>query len=301
MACGTPVVATGVGGSAEFLRDGENCLGFAAGDHGALAAAVHRLHDDPALRRAVVDGGFATAADLDVDHLADVFESWHDAVAARGARVFPAHRPRPGRAQPRRYVDGAAEPRAELMAAVRGARIRGTMALDLACGGPPVIARRGCATVVVRPRSTDGAHVLAHPAALPFRDDSFATVAATNVLEHLSSPEAAIHELGRVVARGGRVAVAAENVDALDRRARAWTARRRGWYRPFGTEVGRQPPLALTDPAGLRVLVGKIADVDRVTPLDWTGRRRRRALSILTRVPGMRRFAPGFLVEGTTR
>ena len=32
MACGTPVVATGVGGSGEFLLDGANCLRFRAGD-----------------------------------------------------------------------------------------------------------------------------------------------------------------------------------------------------------------------------------------------------------------------------
>jgi glycosyltransferase involved in cell wall biosynthesis len=38
MACGTPVVATGLGGSGEFLTDHENCLLFAAGDPLSLAA-----------------------------------------------------------------------------------------------------------------------------------------------------------------------------------------------------------------------------------------------------------------------
>ena len=36
MACGAPVVATGTGGSREFLRDGYNCVVFHAGDPRAL-------------------------------------------------------------------------------------------------------------------------------------------------------------------------------------------------------------------------------------------------------------------------
>ena len=47
MACGTPVVATGTGGSAEYLRDGENCLLVPPGDADALAAAVARLRGRP--------------------------------------------------------------------------------------------------------------------------------------------------------------------------------------------------------------------------------------------------------------
>ncbi|MDQ6606809.1 MAG: glycosyltransferase, partial [Actinomycetota bacterium] len=43
MALGRPVVATGAGGSGEYLRDGENCLLARAGDSSALAAAVRRL------------------------------------------------------------------------------------------------------------------------------------------------------------------------------------------------------------------------------------------------------------------
>jgi glycogen(starch) synthase len=61
MARGRPVVATGRGGSAEYLRDGENCLLFEAGDSGALAGALRRLADDPELRRALREGGLATA------------------------------------------------------------------------------------------------------------------------------------------------------------------------------------------------------------------------------------------------
>ncbi len=62
MAVGRPVVATGTGGSAEYLRDGENALVVAPGDADALAGAVRRLAGDAALRARLVAGGRATAA-----------------------------------------------------------------------------------------------------------------------------------------------------------------------------------------------------------------------------------------------
>jgi glycogen synthase len=62
MAVGRPVIATGTGGSAEYLRHGENCLLVPPGDHVALAAAVRRLAGEPRLRDLLVAGGRATAA-----------------------------------------------------------------------------------------------------------------------------------------------------------------------------------------------------------------------------------------------
>ncbi len=62
MALGVPVIATGRGGSGDFLADDVNSLLFEAGDADALAERVRRLADDPALRRRLVDGGRATAA-----------------------------------------------------------------------------------------------------------------------------------------------------------------------------------------------------------------------------------------------
>jgi glycogen synthase len=61
MARGRPVVATGRGGSAEYLRDGENCLLFEAGDATALAAALQRLAADAGLRARLRAGGLETA------------------------------------------------------------------------------------------------------------------------------------------------------------------------------------------------------------------------------------------------
>ncbi len=62
MACGVPVLATGGGGSGEFLHDGENCLLVGRGDPHSLAAAVARLAADPDLRQRLRERGLETAA-----------------------------------------------------------------------------------------------------------------------------------------------------------------------------------------------------------------------------------------------
>jgi len=61
MACGTPVIATGTGGSGEYLRHEENCLLVEPSDHAGLAAAAARLRDDEELRSRLREGGLATA------------------------------------------------------------------------------------------------------------------------------------------------------------------------------------------------------------------------------------------------
>ena len=92
MACDTPVVATGTGGSAEFLVDSENCLRIPPGDAAALAAAIRRLADDGSLRSRLVEGGRRTAAELTIDRLTDVLGSWHVAAAGGFASELPPRR-----------------------------------------------------------------------------------------------------------------------------------------------------------------------------------------------------------------
>lgn len=58
-----PVVATGTGGSAEYLREGENCLLHAPGDAAGLAGAVGRLAAEPSLRERLVRNGEITASE----------------------------------------------------------------------------------------------------------------------------------------------------------------------------------------------------------------------------------------------
>jgi glycosyltransferase involved in cell wall biosynthesis len=85
MAVGRPVVATGRGGSAEYLADGVNSLLFAAGDAAALAAAVRRLAGDPALRAQLIAGGHETAP----RHTDAVFNAAAEAALLDEARLSP--------------------------------------------------------------------------------------------------------------------------------------------------------------------------------------------------------------------
>ncbi|HWC85994.1 MAG TPA: glycosyltransferase [Solirubrobacteraceae bacterium] len=62
MALGRPVVATGRGGSGEYLRHGENALIFDAGSPAGLAAALRALAGDAELRDRLRRGGYETAA-----------------------------------------------------------------------------------------------------------------------------------------------------------------------------------------------------------------------------------------------
>lgn len=89
MACATPVVATGTGGSGEFLLDGVNSSIIPTEDVEATAAAICRLGEDPALRARLVAGGLRAARELSLDRYVDVLEEWHVAAAGR----FPTGHP----------------------------------------------------------------------------------------------------------------------------------------------------------------------------------------------------------------
>jgi glycosyltransferase involved in cell wall biosynthesis len=65
-----PVVASGRGGSGEYLRDGANCLLADPDDPRAIAAAVERLARDGPLRERLAEGGVETAR----RHTAEGFE-----------------------------------------------------------------------------------------------------------------------------------------------------------------------------------------------------------------------------------
>jgi glycosyltransferase involved in cell wall biosynthesis len=77
MACGVPVIATGTGGSGEFLEDGTNCVLFRPGDPQDLVAAARRVADDPGLRHAITAGGTRTARTFTMERFGDELERIH--------------------------------------------------------------------------------------------------------------------------------------------------------------------------------------------------------------------------------
>jgi glycogen(starch) synthase len=97
MGIGRPVVATGRGGSGEYLRDGENCLLHPAEDAGALAAAVRRLADDDTLVERLRAGGRRTAARYTMERFEEAVLAQLQAAAGGIARSSPTAAP-PARA-----------------------------------------------------------------------------------------------------------------------------------------------------------------------------------------------------------
>lgn len=92
MSSGVPVIATGTGGSGEFLHHDWNCLRFGPGDASGLAAQARRLAGDEDLRRRLVANGRTTAGCLTIESMIDDMESWHLAAAAGFASGVPAER-----------------------------------------------------------------------------------------------------------------------------------------------------------------------------------------------------------------
>jgi glycosyltransferase involved in cell wall biosynthesis len=80
-AFGLPVIASPVGATAEIVRDGETGLLVPPGDVDALAAAIVRMLDDPALRRRLGAGGRRLFEErLDSDTIAGEFERLYAAI-----------------------------------------------------------------------------------------------------------------------------------------------------------------------------------------------------------------------------
>jgi glycogen(starch) synthase len=82
MSVGTPVVASGRGGSGEYLEDGLNCLTFDPDlGPGALAERLGRLAGDEALRRRLREGGLRTSEAFPADAFNRGVESTLSSVA----------------------------------------------------------------------------------------------------------------------------------------------------------------------------------------------------------------------------
>jgi glycosyltransferase involved in cell wall biosynthesis len=88
MACGTPVVATAVGGIPEVVRHGEHGLLTPPADAPAFAAAVRTLLESPGRRATFGAAAAAHArAHFDAERLIDAFLDWFAVVRTTGRRT----------------------------------------------------------------------------------------------------------------------------------------------------------------------------------------------------------------------
>ena len=82
MASGKPVVASRVGGLAEMLTDGETALLVPVEDADALAAALTRLRNDPALRARLAANGRALVEETyDIRRMVEAVEQVYRTLA----------------------------------------------------------------------------------------------------------------------------------------------------------------------------------------------------------------------------
>ena len=93
MACGTPVVASAVGGIPEQLSDGQEGFLCPSGDAAALAARLLDLLRDPARRADCAAAALRRAQDYDVRTQVSRFLEWYDALVQ--ARRSPGSPPPP--------------------------------------------------------------------------------------------------------------------------------------------------------------------------------------------------------------
>jgi D-inositol-3-phosphate glycosyltransferase len=89
MACGTPVVATRVGGLQTVVQHGQSGLLVPAGDHRALAEAIERVLTDERLRLHLAHGARERAEGFSWSRVGDGIESLYQRVLAErcSARV----------------------------------------------------------------------------------------------------------------------------------------------------------------------------------------------------------------------
>jgi len=285
MACGTPVVATGVGGSGEFSADGVNCLLFTPGDEVALADAVTRLATEPDLRATLQAHGYVTADHFDLATTIAAYEICHVATAERRLSTL--------RLPPHPSAGSVPEPPAPEPRAIDITdRTDGPV---LHIGTAP---HEGGAIQLVSPvqRAWQGQpSVIGDPANLPFADAVFAGVVCQDTIGRVDDDRALAKELARVTRPQGTVALVtpnAHNASRMRRRLHNWW---RGWHNTY--EPGQRRTYSWAE---VEALLAADFVVTARRPLGW-GDSPRRRLATKALVGPLHEVSHSILIEATPK
>lgn len=107
MACGLPVLGTGIGGSAEVIRDGETGFRFAPGDHQALGRHLTRLAGDRGLLDQLSEGALQAVLPFEYGRVIDRVDQLISEVAAAPGCSAPAFPEGEGATPPAAYTSPA--------------------------------------------------------------------------------------------------------------------------------------------------------------------------------------------------
>jgi len=89
MACGTPVIASDVGGLAFLVKDGRTGYRVPARDSGALADRITRLLTDEALRRRIGERAACWAESYAWPRIADQIEALYEELVDTPSSLLP--------------------------------------------------------------------------------------------------------------------------------------------------------------------------------------------------------------------
>jgi SAM-dependent methyltransferase len=291
MACGTPVVATGVGGSGEFLVDRSNCLRFTPGDEVGLADAVIRMADDPELRMTLRSNGWVSADQFDLSSTIDAYEACHVATAEHHLDTLtlaphPSAPSSPSRPTPANRIS----PRMLQQVDQRGGPVlhvgldhNTPLGITLVPSLQQVLPGRRC--------------VVADATALPFRDGAFAGLVCQDTVERVADDRGLLRELARICRPGGTAVIVVpnrRNAATIRPRLCNWW---RGWRRSPAQYVTADGQLRAYTWAEFEALVSVEFSITRRVPIGWGESPRRRVANSMLVGP-LRAVSHSMLLEG---
>jgi glycosyltransferase involved in cell wall biosynthesis/2-polyprenyl-3-methyl-5-hydroxy-6-metoxy-1,4-benzoquinol methylase len=221
MACGRPVITNGLGGAAEILATGAFGLTFKTGDSSSLAEAISKLAGDRDLRSRLGQNGLAAARlHFGRERLLSELPPIYETLLGVSGPNLSVEQSRIRASEASGGTSGEAIYRA-VLGVIEDLDLKGSV-LDFGAGTGS-FARRlqqsgrfGCvaaADLMARPENADGIHWMQADLneSLPASPNSFDSIVAAEVIEHLENPRSMARELYRVLKPDGVAIISTPN------------------------------------------------------------------------------------------